>query len=96
MRYSPILLVVTHRPEFSSPWAGQSHATSLVLNRLTRHQALRMIDGVASGKKLPAEVLDQIVAKTDGVPLFMEELTKSVLESNCCARRITPMCWRPR
>ncbi len=81
VRYSPILLVVTHRPEFSSPWAGQSHATSLVLNRLTRHQALRMIDGVASGKKLPAEVLDQIVAKTDGVPLFMEELTKSVLES---------------
>jgi class 3 adenylate cyclase len=81
VRRLPILLVITHRPEFSPPWAGQSHASSLLLNRLTRHQALRMIDGVTSGKKLPAEVLDQIVAKTDGVPLFMEELTKSVLES---------------
>ena len=81
VRQLPILLVITHRPEFSPSWDSQSHVTSLVLNRLTRHQALRMIDGVASGKKLPAEVLDQIVAKTDGVPLFMEELTKSVLES---------------
>jgi class 3 adenylate cyclase/tetratricopeptide (TPR) repeat protein len=81
VRHLPILLVITHRPEFSPTWAGQSCATSLALNRLTRHQALRVIDGVASGKRLPAEVLDQIVAKTDGVPLFMEELTKSVLES---------------
>ena len=81
VRHLPILLVITLRPEFSPPWTGQSHVTSLTLNRLTRHQAIRMIDGVASGKRLPAEVLDQIVAKTDGVPLFMEELTKSVLES---------------
>jgi class 3 adenylate cyclase/predicted ATPase len=81
VRDLPILLVITLRPEFSPPWACQGHVTSLMLNRLTRQQALRMIDGVASGKRLPAEVLDQIVAKTDGVPLFMEELTKSVLES---------------
>ena len=81
VRHLPILLVITLRPEFSPPWASQSHVTSLTLSRLTRHQALRMIDGVASGKRLPSEVLDQIVAKTDGVPLFMEELTKSVLES---------------
>src|SRR5581483_7284157 len=78
VRHLPILLVITFRSEFSSPWAGRSHVTSVTLNRLPRHQALRMIDGVASGKRLPAEVLDQIVAKTDGVPLFMEELTKSV------------------
>jgi len=81
VEHLPILLVVTLRPEFPPPWAGRRHVTVLELNRLTRHQALRMIHGVASGKKLPAEVLDQIVAKTDGVPLFMEELTKSVLES---------------
>jgi class 3 adenylate cyclase/predicted ATPase len=81
VRHLPILLVITLRPEFSPPWPGQAHVTSLTLSRLTRHQAMRMIDGVASGKRLPAEVLDQIVAKTDGVPLFMEELTKSVLES---------------
>jgi predicted ATPase len=81
VRHLPILLVITFRPEFSPPWAGRGHVTSLSLTRLARPQAIRMIGGVASGKKLPAEVFDQIVAKTDGVPLFMEELTKSVLES---------------
>lgn len=81
VRHLPILLVITFRPEFSPPWAGRGHVTSLSLTRLARQQAIRMIGGVASGKKLPAEVFDQIVAKTDGVPLFMEELTKSVLES---------------
>jgi class 3 adenylate cyclase len=80
VRGLPILLVITCRPEFSPPWSA-SHVTLLPLNRLARLQAFRMIDGVTAGKKLPAEVIDQIVAKTDGVPLFMEELTKSVLES---------------
>jgi class 3 adenylate cyclase len=81
VRHLPILLVITSRPEFSPPWATRGHVTSLSLTRLARQQAMRMIDGVASGKRLPVEVFDQIVAKTDGVPLFMEELTKSVLES---------------
>jgi class 3 adenylate cyclase len=81
VRHLPILLVITFRPEFSPPWAGRGHVTSLSLTRLARQQAVRMINGVASGKRLPAEVFDQIMAKTDGVPLFMEELTKSVLES---------------
>ena len=72
---------MTFRPEFSPPWAGQEHVTTLPLNRLSRGQAVTMIDGVANGKKLPAEVQDQILSKTDGVPLFVEELTKSVLES---------------
>src|SRR5579859_584496 len=79
-RHLPILLVITYRPEFSPPWSG-SHVTLLPLNRLGRLHAFRMIDGVAARKKLPEEVIDEIVAKTDGVPLFMEELTKSVLES---------------
>jgi predicted ATPase len=80
VRHLPVLLAITFRPEFSPPWSG-SHVTSVPLNRLARLQAFRMIDGVVAGKRLPAEVIDQIVAKTDGVPLFMEELTKSVLES---------------
>lgn len=80
IRDLPILLIVACRPEFSPPWSG-SHVTLLPLNRLGRLHAFRMIDGVAAGKKLPAEVVDEILAKTDGVPLFMEELTKSVLES---------------
>ena len=75
------LLVITFRPEFAAPWVGRAHVASLSLNRFGRRQALAMVDGVSGGKALPAEVLEQIVAKTDGVPLFVEELTKTVLES---------------
>jgi class 3 adenylate cyclase/tetratricopeptide (TPR) repeat protein len=81
MHQLPVLLVITFRPEFAAPWIGRTNVAELTLNRLARHQAVTMIDRVMAGKKLPAEVLEQIVAKTDGVPLFMEELTKSVLES---------------
>ena len=75
------LLVVTHRPEFVAPWIGRRHVTAHALNRFGRRQAAAMVDRVARGKALPAQVLDEIVAKTDGVPLFVEELTKTVLES---------------
>ena len=75
------LLVVTFRPEFAPPWIGPAHVHSLALGRFGRRHALAMIDCVAQRKALPAEVLEQIVAKTDGVPLFVEELTKTVLES---------------
>ncbi|MGH8064302.1 MAG: AAA family ATPase [Candidatus Entotheonellia bacterium] len=71
----------TYRPIFRPPWAPQAHVTHLNLNRLTRHQAALMIDQVVGGKALPAEVHQQLVTKTDGVPLFVEELTKMVLES---------------
>jgi tetratricopeptide (TPR) repeat protein len=74
-------LIITYRPEFVPPWLGQGHVHSLALSRFGRRHALAMIDRVAGGKALPAEVLEQIVAKTDGVPLFVEELTKTVLES---------------
>src|SRR5450631_503768 len=76
-----LLYVVTARPEFAAPWADRPHVTALALNRFERSQAVTMIDRIMSRKALPAEVLDQIIAKTDGVPLFVEELTKSVLES---------------
>jgi class 3 adenylate cyclase/tetratricopeptide (TPR) repeat protein len=75
------LLVITFRPEFAAPWVGRTHVTALSLTRFGRRQALAMVDRVAGGKALPSDVLEQIVAKTDGVPLFMEELTKTVLES---------------
>jgi class 3 adenylate cyclase len=75
------LLVITFRPEFAAPWVGRANVTALALNRFGRRPAVTMIDGLTGGKAMPAEVLDQIVAKTDGVPLFVEELTKTVLES---------------
>ena len=75
------LLVVTFRPEFSAPWVGRAHVASLQLSRLRRRQATAMIDQMTGAKALPVEVLEQIVTKTDGVPLFVEELTKMVLES---------------
>jgi predicted ATPase len=76
-----LLLVLTFRPEFSPPWASHAHTTLLTLSRLGRKQAETMIERVTGGKGLPTEVLQQLVTKTDGVPLFVEELTKTVLES---------------
>jgi class 3 adenylate cyclase/predicted ATPase len=76
-----ILLIMTHRPEFRPLWTGHAHVTALVLNRLSRRHCREMIECVANGRVLPFGVLDQIIVKTDGVPLFIEELTKTVLES---------------
>ena len=76
-----ILALFTCRPDFSPPWTGRAHLTQMTLNRLPRRQAVEVIRQVAHGKVLPPEVVEQIVAKTDGVPLFVEELTKMVLES---------------
>ncbi len=77
-----ILLILTARPSFQIPWAGRSHVTALTLNRFTQRQTESMVTHVANNKTLPQEVLEQIVTKTDGVPLFVEELTKMVLESS--------------
>jgi predicted ATPase len=76
-----VLVVITYRPEFSPLWSGMSHVTTHTLNRLTRRQGATLVAGVTGSKTLPDVVLDQIVAKTDGVPLFIEELTKTVIES---------------
>ena len=77
----PMLHVLTYRPEFSPPWPPRSHLTPLVLNRLERPQVEALITQRAGGKTLPAEVVQHIVAKTDGVPLYVEELTKMLLAS---------------
>jgi TOMM system kinase/cyclase fusion protein len=82
-----ILALWTFRPDFSPPWTGRSHLTQVTLHRLPRQQATEMTARVAHGKTLPPEVVEQVVAKTDGVPLFVEELTKMVLESDLLQER---------
>jgi class 3 adenylate cyclase len=77
----PILLLITFRPDFQPPWTGQPHVTMLTLNRLSQRDRAALVDYITGGKTLPAGLLDQIVERTDGVPLFVEELTKSVIES---------------
>jgi len=81
VRSLPVLLIVTFRPEFRPPWIGRSQVTMLALNRLDRLNLTDLVKQVAGGKTLPDEVVTQIAEHTDGVPLFVEELTKSVLES---------------
>jgi predicted ATPase len=71
----------TWRPEFQPPWGFRTHLTPIALQRLPQSQVEVMIAQVTGGKTLPPEVVAQIVAKTDGVPLFVEELTGTVLES---------------
>ena len=76
-----MLLLITYRPEFSPPWPAQPHVSTLALSRLGRREGATLVERVVRDKPLPDEVAAQIVAKTDGVPLFVEELTKTVLES---------------
>ena len=77
----PVLLIVTFRPEFNAPWTGRSHVTILALNRLGEREAAAIIAGIVGNKDLPADVTAEIVERTDGIPLFVEEMTKAVLEA---------------
>jgi class 3 adenylate cyclase/tetratricopeptide (TPR) repeat protein len=77
----PVLLVATHRPDYSPPWEGLPQVTSLGLGRLQPSNVTRFVNVMTGGRQLPPEVLEEIISHTDGVPLFIEELTKSVLES---------------
>jgi class 3 adenylate cyclase len=79
--HSSVLLVLTFRPEFTPRWTDPHHVTALTLGRFEYSEALELIERVTRGKAIPPELLNQIVTKTDGVPLFIEELTKTVLES---------------
>ncbi len=85
----PVLVIVTFRPEFNAPWVGQSHVTSLTLNRLGEREAAAIIARLVGNNALPADVMAEIVERTDGIPLFVEEMTKAVLEaeSEGAARR---------
>jgi class 3 adenylate cyclase/predicted ATPase len=75
------LLIVTFRPEFDAPWIGRPHVTALSLNRLTQREVSAMIDHLVGNKVLPASIRQDIIERTDGVPLFVEEMTKAVLEA---------------
>ncbi len=75
-----MLALLTFRPEFTPPWGSRSYLSQLTLGRLGRAQVERIVENVTGGRTLPDEVVEQVVAKTDGVPLFVEELTKMVIE----------------
>src|SRR5262249_3028197 len=75
-----VLVIVSFRPEFVPPGSGRSHITSISLRRLVEHDVRDMIDHVVGGKALPREVQQDIIDRTDGIPLFVEEMTRAVLE----------------
>jgi hypothetical protein len=80
-----VLLLVTFRPEFEAPWIGQPHVTALTINRLTQRDVDAMIDRVVGNKLIPAAIRQDIIERTDGIPLFVEEMTKaSVFNRYCC------------
>ena len=76
-----VLLIVTYRPEFEPSWIGRPYVTALTLNRLGEREIAAMIDRVTGNKPLPESVRQDIIERTDGIPLFVEEMTKAVLEA---------------
>ena len=87
IQHAPVLVVITFRPEYVPPWGHHPHVTSLTLSRLGRQESGVIVQHLLGGNPLPAGVLEQIVDKTDGVPLFVEELTKTVIESGLLRER---------
>ena len=81
IKSSAFFALVTFRPDFFSPWLDRSHVTMLRLERLSRDEVGTMLVDLTAGKRLPAEVSEIIVSKTDGVPLFVEEMTQAILET---------------
>ena len=77
----PVLLIATFRPEFEPPWIGRPHVTALTINRLAQRDIDAMIDRVVGNKMLSASIRQDIIERTDGIPLFVEEMTKAVLEA---------------
>ena len=96
VRSLPVLLIVTFRPEFQPPWAGQPQVSTLALNRLDRRDVAVLVGQIAGAKPLPDEVVAQIVDRTDGVPLFVEELDQERAGERSAARRNGSLCARPR
>ena len=89
VRHLPVLLAITFRPEFRPPWGGRSHVMNLALNRLGERDGEALVRKLGSNAALTAEIVAEIVERTDGVPLFVEELTKAVLESAGQSDRVT-------
>ena len=98
-----VLLIVTFRPEFEPPWIGRPYVTALTLNRLGEREIAAMIDRLVGNKPLPASIRQDIIERTDGIPLFVEEMTKAVLEAgerrrgaSTRLRQFPPRLWRSR
>ena len=83
-----LLIIVTFRPEFVSPWTGRIQTTPITLARLPARQCAEIIAGVTHGKRLPKAIIEEIIERTDGVPLFIEELTKAVVESGALTEKV--------
>src|SRR5262249_12865942 len=81
IRTLKVLLLVTFRPEFDAPWVGRPYVTTLTINRLAEHEASAMVDRVVGDSQLSASIRQDIIERTDGIPLFVEEMTKAVLEA---------------
>jgi predicted ATPase len=77
----PVLLIVTFRPEFEPPWIGRPHVTSLIINRFAQREINSLINRVVGNRMLPPSIRQDIIERTDGIPLFVEEMTKAVLEA---------------
>src|SRR6202044_824490 len=86
IRRLPVLALITFRPEFEPSWAGLPNIGALALGRLDQHNVREIVEQLASGQALPSEIMDQIVAKAEGIPLFVEELTKTIVESDLLAK----------
>ena len=87
-----VLLIGTHRPEFQPPWIGRPYVSALTLNRLDESEIAAMIDRIVGNKPLPTNVRQDVIERTDGVPLFVEEMTKAILEAeseNAVERTVT-------
>ena len=91
VRQLPVLLVMTFRSEFQPPWGGRAHVTTLTLNRLGEREGEALVKKLAGNAALTADIVAEIVERTDGVPLFVEELTKAVLESAAQGDRVAPV-----
>jgi predicted ATPase len=78
----PVLIILTFRPEFTAPWTGQAHVTFMALSRMNSQNTADLIAKVAGRRALPEEVAQQIISRTDGIPLFVEELTRAIIDSN--------------
>jgi predicted ATPase len=86
-----VFVLITARPTFLASFGSHPVVTRLALNRLGREATQSIIARITDGKRLPETLLNEIISKTDGVPLFVEEMTKAVIESVCCARASTPI-----
>jgi predicted ATPase len=91
VQHLPVLLLLTFRPEFNPPWIGQPHVTVLALGRLNRRDTVSLISAVADNRGLAPEIVEEITERTDGVPLFIEELTKAVVETGADAGERSPV-----